>query len=78
MSTFATIIIDNNTQNDKNLFNDTMNKTYFVLVLQVWCKFMFCGKKKLYLESYKILQVCKLMLQMNNIWILKNRLRHPT
>jgi len=45
MSTFTTIIIDNDTQNNINLFNDTMNKTYFVLVLQVWCKFMFFGKK---------------------------------
>lgn len=70
MSTFATIIIDNDTQNNINLFNDTINKTYFVLVLQVWCKFMFFGKKLIVLGEYdKILQACKLMLQMNNIWI---------
>jgi hypothetical protein len=43
MSTFATIIIDNNTQN--NILNDTMNKTYFVLILQVWCKCMSFANK---------------------------------
>ncbi len=50
MSTFA-IIIDNDTQN--NIFNDTMNKTYFVLVLQVWCKCMFFAKKLIVLGILK-------------------------
>jgi hypothetical protein len=43
MLMFVALIIDNDTQNNINLFNDTMNKTYFVLVSQVWCKCMFFG-----------------------------------